>query len=519
MILERINAAICAGLVLAASHGGVALAQSGGDDANAPLSAIDWLSDSMALPKAALDPVSAPPAATLAPRVSVAPLDTPVPDRAGVKNARDIGIPADIWGGSTAGDLAHLVRSIPPISAPSLRRFLADLLVARLDPPVDAIADDSLYLARLDKLLDLGQLDAAQALIDAAGAPEPRRFRRAFDIALLKGTEARSCRTIEATPDISPTFPARIFCLARNGEWDVAALTLGTAEALGILTEDEDALLLHFLDAELFEGHPLPPAPANMSPLIFRLYEAIGERPATEMLPVAFAFADLAETVGWKTRLRAAERLAAVDAIGAAKLMSVFRERKAAASGGLWARVKAYQSVYQAAADGDASALSSALPRAWDAAVSTGTEAALAPWLLQRINSSDISGAARHAALEISLLAGHFEAAVAFANDSAQDRTLVAVATDRPFDIALTTPLAQAIRRSLSGLPPSERYRIHLRNGRAGEALLIAIAALAGGVEGDPGALGDALALLISLDLTHVAQAIALELLIEDARI
>ncbi|MEK6217121.1 MAG: hypothetical protein N2B03_07885, partial [Boseongicola sp.] len=268
-------------------------------------------------------------------------------------------------------------------------------------------------------------------MIDAAGAPEPRRFRRAFDIALLKGTEARSCRAIEATPDISPTIPARIFCLARNGEWDVAALTLGTAEALGILTKEEDALLLRFLDPVLFEGEPLPPVSTNMSPLIFRLYEAVGERPATDGLPVAFAFADLAQTVGWKTRLQAAERLAAADALGAEELMAVFQERKAAASGGIWARVKAYQSIYRVAMDGDSEALSVALPRAWDAAVSTGTETALAPWLLQHINASDISGPARHAALEISLLAGDFDTAAAFSNDSSVDRTLVAIASGR----------------------------------------------------------------------------------------
>ncbi len=517
--MKRVNAAICAGLIWATSPSSMALAQGGSEDPDAPLSAIDWLSDSVAIPPEALEQDPAPPAATLAPVVTVAPLDTPVPDRAGSIDARDIGIPADIWDGSTAGELAHLVRSIPPISEPSLRRLLIGLLIARLDPPVDAIVDDSLYLARLDKLLDLGQLDAAQALIDAAGAPEPRRFRRAFDIALLKGTEARSCRAIEATPDISPTFPARIFCLARNGEWEVAALTLGTAEALGILTPVEDQILLHFLDPELFEGEPIPPAPPNMSPLMFRLFEAVGERPATEVLPVAFAFADLAQTVGWRTRLRAAERLAAVEALDAGKLMSVFQERKAAASGGLWARVKAYQSVYEATADGNADALSNALPGAWNAAVSTGTEATIAPWLLHRINSSDISGPARHAALEISLLAGEFESAAAFANDSPHDRTLIAVAIGKPFNIASTTPLAQAIRRSLSGLPPSDRYRVHLRDGRTGEALLIAISVLANGVEGDPNALGDALALLVSLDLEHYARRIAAELLIRESRI
>ncbi|MEK6217122.1 MAG: hypothetical protein N2B03_07890 [Boseongicola sp.] len=150
--MGRVNSAVCTGLFLAIALGGAAQAQSGREDTSAPLSAIDWLSDSVALPTEMPNRFPAPPAVTLAPLVTVAPLDTPVPDRAGVKTAHDIGIPANIWGGSTAGELANLVRRIPPITQPSLRRFLIDLLTARLDPPVDAIADDSLYLARLDKL-------------------------------------------------------------------------------------------------------------------------------------------------------------------------------------------------------------------------------------------------------------------------------------------------------------------------------------------------------------------------------
>ncbi len=262
----RTSAAFCVGLVIA--QAGAAFGE------GKPLSAIDWLSNSIALPEKA-PPAAVPEPVAPLPSISVSTLDQPLPDRAGLVDARDLGVQPGLWGRSSAAELAAMIAQLPDAAdaPPALRVFLHDLMVARLDPPVDAASDQSLYLARIDKLLAMGHLGAANDLIKAAGAPEPERFRRAFDIALLTGTEADACRTIEETPEISPTYPARVFCLARNGKWDVAALTLGNAEALGILTPEEDKLLLYFLDAELFENEPVPRPPRVPSPLMFRIYK------------------------------------------------------------------------------------------------------------------------------------------------------------------------------------------------------------------------------------------------------
>ncbi len=493
--------------------------QSAADENGAPLSAIDWLSDSISIPAATPKTKDDIPAATHVPEVMVAPLDVPVVDRFGLIDARNLGLPANLWGGSAAGDLATLIHAIPPVEQPSLRHFLASLLLARLDPPIDAIADDSLFLARLDKLLDLAQLDAAHNLIQQAGAPEPKRFRRQFDIALLTSTETEACRTIETTPDLSPTFPVRIFCLARNGEFDVAALTLGTAEALGILSEEEDQLLLHFLDPDLFEDDPIPPPPAQISPLMFRLYEAIGERPTTETLPVAFAAADLGQTVGWKARLRAAERLASVGALAPDRFRTIFTERKPAASGGVWTRVAAIQALERAIQKNDRNRIIETLPPACDAAVSGGDAPSLASWFLDVAKSAEIETPAHHALFEIAVTGDDPDFAAQLAASSIEDQTVLAVLRGRPFDMRSTTPLAQAIRQSLSGLPPGETYRSFMDQGRNGEALLLAITALADGVESDPNSIRDALSFLNAFGLQDLARRTAVELLLEDSRI
>ena len=56
-----------------------------------------------------------------------------------------------------------------------------------------------LLLARIDKLLDIGALDQAAGAARRGGPEEPELFRRAFDVALLTGTEDRACVTMRAT--------------------------------------------------------------------------------------------------------------------------------------------------------------------------------------------------------------------------------------------------------------------------------------------------------------------------------
>lgn len=487
--------------------------------AGEPLSAIDWLSDSVSLPSPVITPAPVAPPAAPVPSVTVLPLGAPVADDAGLFGAGVVGLPSDLWGGSSARDLARGFLTVPEISTPTLREYFASLAMAKFDPPVDAAIDNSLYLARLDTLLSLARLDDAEALIETAGPPTPQSFRRAFDISLLKGTENEACDVISSNPDISPTIPARIFCLARNGEWDVAALTLGTAEALGILTPTEDQLLLHFLDTELLDTDALLPHPASLSPLLFRLYEAIGERPATDNLPIAFAVADLSETVGWRVRLRAAERLAAVEALSHEGLLNVMSDRRPSASGGIWSRVAAIQSLRAALSVGNETQISRALPAAWDAATSAGYQAALAPWIAEQLQEVTLSRRAHNTAFEIALLSNDIDMARLYAGPSDEDQTLLAILTGAPFEIRNAAPLVIAVRRSLSGLAPSESYRMLLDDNRRGEALLKAVAVLAEGMDADPNAVADALSLLKAFGLDDLARAVAAEILLENSQI
>ncbi|MBK4215644.1 hypothetical protein JJJ17_06880 [Paracoccus caeni] len=338
--------------------------------AQQPLSASDWLSGSVRGPEresSAWRPGDQPPPGSpFAPgpkpvaesgavgAIEVTRLDGGNPDAAGITPPRKAGLSADLWQGSDPAALADQVLRTPA-RLPAMTALLDRLLTAQLTPPetVDASQRGRLFLARADRLLDMGALDRAQALLAAAGHTDPEIFRRLFDIALLEGDEGRACEIMNTTPGIAPSFAARIFCLAQTGDWAAAAISLHGAEALGLIDAQEALLLTHFLDdAFVDSGETLAPG-ERVSPLEFRIHEAIGQPMPTVSLPLAFAQSDLRMNNGWKARLEAAERLARAGAIPARQLRDIYGEQRPAASGGVWERAGAMRTLEAAIAGGN----------------------------------------------------------------------------------------------------------------------------------------------------------------------
>lgn len=482
--------------------------------AEPPLSAIDWLSDSITAPVVA--PMSEPQVSTgIAPEpIVTTALDGPRPDAAGLLPSARTGLPRRLWGPGDPAEIAAAIRAEAVETLPAGQALLAMLLLAEAEPPDTAGTGGELLLARVDKLLDLGLVEEAGALLDQGGAVSPEQFRRAFDVALLLGEETRACAAMRARPDVAPTIPARIFCLARGGDWSAAALTLGTARALQQIGPEEEALLARFLDPDLFEGEPPLPPPARPTPLVFRLHEAVGEALPSAALPRAFAHADLRSNVGWKAQIEAAERLARTGAIDPNRLLGLYTERRPAASGGVWERARAVQALDAAMAKADAAAVAAALPDAWDEMRGAGLAPALAAIYGARLIELPLAGEASGIGFRLALLSPSYEAAASRRQPEDREETLLAA-------IALGLPLPRAdgmAALALAGLAPaatpSPRAAEMLAAGRIGEALLLALDDLAAGRTGDPRRIAAALATFRAVGLEATARRAALEYLI-----
>jgi DNA-binding transcriptional regulator YdaS (Cro superfamily) len=490
--------------------------------AEAPLSAIDWLSQSVATP--ATPPAPQPDEAQVATgalpqEVAVSSLDAPGPDSIGLLPPQVTGLPAALWGLGRTDEIAALIASERTDTLPALKALLTAILLAEAEAPADAAGGGTLLLARIDKLLDLGALDPAAALLEKAGSVQPDLFRRTFDVALLTGTEDRACETMRAHPELAPTFPARIFCLARSGDWNAAALTLRTAQTLGFVSDEEDALLSRFLDPELYEDEPPLPKPARPTPLVWRMLEAVGEPLPTHSLPLAFAHAELRDTAGWKAQLDAAERLARAGAIDPGLLRVLYTDRRPAASGGVWDRVAGVQELEAALAAADPASVGALLPGLWAGMAEAELEVPFATLYADPLAALPLTGDAAALAFRIGLLSPSFQQ-VARARVAADpvEAFLIALALGSVEGLVPPDSMARAIAPSYQNPPPDPEFAALLAEGRLGEALLRAIDRIDSGLRGTPGGVTEGLALLAQTGMTDALRHTALELMLLERR-
>lgn len=510
-----------------------------------PLSAIDWLSQPVTAPKksvvpAAADTGVAPGAALDKPKpaikeapvtksgglpadVAVSVLGGPSPDAVGLLTPAQTGFPHALWGLGLTDEAAAALTRADPVGLPAMQSLLITILLAEALPPADSGQEGRLLMARVDKLLAMGALEQAQALLDAAlPARTTELFRRSFDVALLTGHEDRACAALANAPELAPTLPTRVFCVAREGDWAAAALTLRTAQALGHISETEDTLLSRFLDAELYENDPPPPPPKPVTPLIWRIYDAIGEPLATSTLPLAFAHADLSERAGWKSQVEAAERLARAGAISPNLLLGLFTQREPAASGGVWDRVDAFQRFEQALQAGDVTAVEQRLPLAYARMMDAELEVPFASLFADRLSRLPLTGDAARIAYDMGLMSADYArlSKSLHAPDDVRGRFMAGLAAGSVKGLPAPDSMARALAPVFDGstVALSEDARLLLEQKRIGEALLLAMARIEAGLLGEMGKLTEGLALLHELGLVDSAKRTALQLMLLERR-
>ncbi len=487
--------------------------------AQTPLTAIDWLGQPVPVPIAEpLAPqLNEPPVTNgvVIPQVDVLPLGAASPDAVGLLPTSTTGLPKDLWYPSRTDDLTRLLADHSNEPIPAVQALYYTLLMAEADAPSDAPADGKFLKVRTKILMDFGAVEPALALIERAGPSTEHLFDQWLDLALLNGSEDAPCQNLRADPSLSQSYAARIYCTARAGDWQTAALTYETAAALGALTPIEVTLLAQFLDPETISDTPSTVPSPSLTPLLFRLFEAIGSPLPTRGLPRAYAIADLRKTTGWKSEIEAAERLTHTGALPATRLLGLYTERTPAASGGVWDRVASIQALDDALSESSGEAVSETLSDAFEAFRSQGLEVAFAQLFSQRLQDADLSTNAQHQLFEIALLSPDYEAAMTtLTAKTPRQKFLADIARGTPTADAAHSGLEQAIATAFSSTKASPKHQALLDQGKLGQAILAAANQLDRAGSSDTGAISDALATFRAVGLEDTARRAALQLLI-----
>ncbi len=501
---------------------GTGSAETGAPPASAPRSAIPWLSESIVLTAAP------PPARGTAPRapgdpeaITVTPLGEVSRDAVGLLSPSTTDLSRDLWGPTPSAEVRDLILSDGGAGVPEAIALFKRVMLAEADPPEGSDTGSTVLVARVDRLLAMGALDEANAMIDVAGPDSAELFRRWFDIGLLLDQAKPPCQALRENPTLSPTLPARVFCLARGGDWNAAEITLTLGKGVGSITPEQERLLARFLDPDLFEGEEDPPIPDPLTPLDFLLREAVGLPRPSGTLPLAFLRGDLGEHVPMRTRVEAAERLWLSGALDYSELFAAYRSGAPAASGGVWDRAKATQDLDAALEKG--AGVAPALAAAEAALSARGLRVALAREYADALAALAPTPETKGMLVELLLLAGNTGAARAAAGPEPDPRTaaLLSIAGDG----ALPANVADdRLRAAVEGLraraPVDEREQqlaAKVAEGRQGEAILAALDLVTQGAAVDPPALRAALFALRAAGQAPAARAIALQTLLPGA--
>ena len=490
--------------------------------ADQPLSAIDWLSQSLESndPNSVLGEAPVTAFGVQTDMVTVQSLTAESADGLGILAPSVTGLPSNLWGTDAVANIVALLSQDNGQDLPALKSQLLTLLLATSSPPLGQPAGETLFLARVDKLLAIGALDQARALLETAGAGRsPEIFRRYFDVALLIGDEDHACQALKMAPGLAPALPTRIFCLARAGDFDTAKLTLDTARALGTVSPEEGALLTRFMEPELDDTGITPIMPIPVTPLIFRIYEAIGEPLPDTALPVAFTYVDLSENAGWKAQLEAVERLSRIGSIAPNLLLGLYTQQKPAASGGVWDRVAAFQAFDAAISAKDAAAIDATLPQAWTKMKEARLEVPFATLYGQDLARFALSEAAAAIALQVMLLSPDYETLTQIQEpQDPQQAFLLALARGSLQGVAAPDALDGAIAQAFSAPVLPAGLQAQLDQGQIGQAILAAMTDLRQGEAGDLRAVTEGLSTLRRLGLEDVARRSALQLILLEQR-
>jgi len=205
-------------------------------------------------------------------------------------------------------------------------------------------------------------------------------------------------------------------------------------------------------------------------------------------------------------------------------LLGLYTDRKPAASGGIWDRVRGVQRFDAALEANSAEALAIALPDAWSEMGHNGLEVSFATVFHAQLTQVALSGVAAETQARIGLLSPEYETvavglppALSLGDDTALMR---AVATGRLDVATFGSPPDAALPRAIYDAFTTPRARPEwiemARSKRLGEALLATLGALHDGARGDSLGLRDALGTLRALGLEDTARRAALQILLLD---
>ena len=479
--------------------------------AKSPLSAIDWLSkENSKFQRSILELKNE--SAENTNDIQVSTLNSNEYQSIGLLPIYITGIPTTIWRNSSFDDLEYLFKTMPTFSYSPVQELVYSLLLAEARPPLNEPARYAFLEARLNRLLNYGAVDPAIALIERASPVPERMIPLLFDISLLSSNNFPACDPIFQNTRNKDLQAELIYCYARKGDWLTAHLILKTEEVLGDLTIQEISLLDRYLEVDFDVNLNALLPPSNLvTPLEYRLYEAIGEPIPAEYLPIQYSQSDLAGENGWRAQVIAAERLSSTGAIPENQILGIYTNHSPGVSGGMWERVKVVNDL-DTALDSNGN-VDEFFQEAWKIFKQTDKLTVFAKLFGLRVFEKNLTPKSKEIAADLLLLTNNFKITQGYWNPS--DIRFGLITGDFSW-VKVSNETEKIILKVFT--EPSMPFLVEqkLNQGKLGEVILNALLQFEMGIEGNLKDFSESLSTLNLIGLDTIARRAALTHLVLD---
>ena len=473
--------------------------------AQTPLSAIDWLSkENSKFQKSLLHEKNTETENTN--DIKVSTLTSNEYQAIGLLPIYVTGIPTTIWRNSNFDDLVYSFKTMPIFKYSPIQELVYSLLLAEARPPLNEPTRYAFLEARLNKLLKYGAVDPAIALIERASPVPERMIPLLFDISLLSSNNFPVCDPIFQNTKNRDLQAELIYCYARKGDWLTAHLILKTEEVLGDLTALEVSLLDRYLEVDFnVDLNALLPPPEFVTPLEYRLYEAIGEPIPAEYLPIQYSQSDLSGENGWRAQVIAAERLSLTGAIPGNQILGIYTSNSPGVSGGMWERVKVVKDLDLALEDGEN--FEYFFQNAWRVFKKTDQLTVFAKLFGLRVFEKKLSANSKEIAANLLLLTNNFRLTTGYW-DSSDIR--FGLTTGDFSQVKVSNEIEKTILKVFTD--PSMPFLVEqkLNQGKLGEVILNALLQFETGIDGNLKDFSESLSTLNLIGLDNTARRAAL---------
>ena len=235
-------------------------------------------------------------------------------------------LPYYYWSWSKIEDLTSKIDSIYLEPKVQLRELIVSVLLSEMPANIEIPKEANLYIARLNKLLELGQYKEAQTFININDPNLTLSFQQQFELNLLKGNDTLACSQSKIQGTNNNTLKQKIYCLNHEGKQSEARIVFETAKILTKIKDYDTYIIELLLNSKEFAQSYIIDNKNNLSILDYIILQKNDIKIEDKFIPTSYLFYNLSQTYDIEKKLIISEKLAKFGIISNLQLFKFYKE-------------------------------------------------------------------------------------------------------------------------------------------------------------------------------------------------